>query len=333
VANSAVLKVKSIILKAESIFSDWTSSIDLTKTRVVKSPSYIFLCGGKISENENNFHSCRDIFYSYIKKNNCSYSSDIVLAEDVIKYFENSIYEDLLSFEKDLASLSALTVIFSESPGAIAELGSFSVLENIQERLLIVIHSDHSFDQDSFIWRGPISFLKNIAEKNGNYDPVVVYKWRMINPADTVTGLTFDDFSDASDLSYTIASIINKRDKTNLLKKDHIGHVMLLIASVLNVIQISTAEEIFFILNSLGFNKCLKDIKKYLSLLVSLKILAIAPYRNYKFYVATRPHTNWFKWSYHTSNDTTRWTSKFVDFYEKNEQEKSRALRSNYKSI
>ena len=119
---------------------------------------YIFLCGGRISDSDHQeFLSCRDLFYSYINKNGCSFCKDIVLAEKIFEYFDHSEYQDLLHFERDLAELSSLTVIFSESPGSIAELGSFSVLNTIQERLLVVMHQDDTH-QESFIWRGPVSF-------------------------------------------------------------------------------------------------------------------------------------------------------------------------------
>ena len=60
----------------------------------------------------------------------------------MFEYFEHSDYQDLLRFERDLAELSSLTVLFSESPGSIAELGSFAVMNTIQERLLVVMHQE-----------------------------------------------------------------------------------------------------------------------------------------------------------------------------------------------
>lgn len=319
-------------MKTESIFKDWAASVDLTKTRVIKFPSYIFLCGGRISPSSDNyFDSCRDIFYSHIRNNNYSFSKNVVLAEDVIKYFESSVYQDLLSFEKDLASLSALTVIFSESPGAIAELGSFSVLEYIQKRILVVLHEDHSYDQNSFIWKGPISFLRNIAKANGCDDPILIYNWKNVSHQNAVCRLELEDFSDVSDLSDAIELIMKKRDKTNVLKKDHAGHIMLLISSILNVIQIATTEEIIYLLNAFDLKKHASYAEKYLSLLKSLDIIDFAPYRNYKYFATKRPQIDWLKWAYHNGDDTFRWTTKFLSFYEKNQEEKIKALRSHFK--
>jgi len=150
---------------------------DLTKTRVVRFPSFIFLCGGPTSEIKDNFGSCRDIFYRYINENLCSFHGNIVLAEKTFDYFKHSSYRDLLHFERDLAELSVLTVIFSESPGSIAEVGTFAVLDTIQEKLLIILHQDDA-DKESFIWRGPAMYLKERARESGKYDPITVYNWR-----------------------------------------------------------------------------------------------------------------------------------------------------------
>jgi hypothetical protein len=317
-------------LKKQAIFKSWASNIDLTKTRVTKFPSYIFLCGGRISSAEESFDSCRDIFFAYIKRNNCSFSGNIVLAEDVIRYFENTDYKDLLSFEKDLASLSLLTVIFSESPGAIAELGSFSVMEYIQERLLIVIHRDHSYDQTSFIWRGPISYIRNMAKENGLDDPVLVYNWKKLGYCDDKKCLDYSDFSDAADLSEFIEDVIKKRNKSSIFNKGDVGHVMLFIVSVLNIIQIVTADEMCYLLALFGMKKSLADVKKYLGMLATVSLINLAPYRNYKFYVAKSPQETWLKWGYHNKEDQDRWSAKFLEFYAESQYEKFRALKSYY---
>ena len=316
-------------MKTEQIYTEWISSIDLTKTRIVQFPSFIFLCGGRISENgQNNFLSCRDIFYSYINRKGCSFRDNVILAEKIFEYFEHSDYQDLLIFERDLAELSSLTVIFSESPGSIAELGSFAVLNTIQERLLVVMHQDDTH-QESFIWRGPVSFLKNLAKKKGTEDPISIYNWK--KRIDDNCNITIEDFSDAVDLSETIELILGKRDKTISLKKEQLGHIMLLIVSSLKIVQLATLEEVIFLLNAYGVNVDKKQVKQYLSLLKSLGLIVLKPYRNYEFYLAA-PQNDWISWGFNTetarNRDVNRWMTQFIDFYDTNQKEKHRALRS-----
>src|SRR5690606_20140493 len=54
-----------------------------------------------------------------------------------------------------------------ESPGAIAELGLFSALEEFQEKLLIFVDNAH-YQADSFIRLGPIQYLENRFQNNAH---------------------------------------------------------------------------------------------------------------------------------------------------------------------
>lgn len=318
-------------MKTEKIYIEWISAVDLTKTRIVKFPSFIFLCGGPISNNQEKFLSCRDIFYSYINKNSCSFRENIIRAEEVFEYFEHSDYQDLLGFERDLAELSSLTVLFSESPGSIAELGSFAVLNTIQERLLVVMHQEDAH-QKSFIWRGPVLFLKNLAKSNGKEDPITIYNWQ--KKKDDSGYFNTGDFSDAVDLAETIETIINKRPKTVIFSKKQLGHIMLLIICFLEIVRLATLEEIIFILKGFGIEQELKTVKQHLSLLKSLGLIVLKPYRNYDFYLAA-PQSGWFSWGYAKTaknRDADRWATRFIEFYEYHQKEKFRALRSYLKS-
>jgi hypothetical protein len=319
-------------LKTEKIYNEWISAIDLTKTRVVKFPSFIFLCGGPLCEDHKKFLSCRDIFYSYINNNSCSFRENIVLAEKVFEYFDHSDYQDLLNFEMDLAELSSLTVLFTESPGSIAELGSFSVLKTIQTRLLVVMHQEDA-NKKSFIWRGPALFLKNLAKTNGNENPITIYNWQ--KDKDDNGHFISGDFSDAVDLAATIEQMLHKQSKTVCFNSQQLGHVMLLIVCFLKIIQLATLEEIVFILNRFGIKQKLKTVKQHLSLLKSLGLIVLVPYRNYEFYTADVNRSDWLSWGYNSevkNRDVDRWATKFIEFYNDNQEEKTRALRSHLKS-
>lgn len=314
-------------MKIYDIFEEWTSSIDLGKTRVVRFPSLIFLCGGPISKTPENYESCRDIFYQYINSNKCTFRENVLLVGQVFRYFDHSIYQDLLRFERDLAELSALTVIFSESPGSIAELGSLSVIETVQERLLVVIHEDDA-NKESFIWRGPVLFLKALAKDNDKDDPITIYNWRRKNTNDDI--LKEQDFPDAEDLVEAITTIISKFPKTQYFKSKKSGHVMLLILDLLRVVQLATLDEIVRCINLLGINYERRTAEQQLSLLLSLNLAIRKSYRNNIYYLSP-PQKPWLSWGFQKTakmRDVARWHSRFIDYYSKTQQQKSRALRS-----
>ena len=76
-------------------------------------------------------------------------------------------------------------------------------------------------------------------------------------------------------------------------------------------------------------------MKQHLSLLKSLGLIVLKPYRNYEFYLAA-PQSDWFSWSYDTkiakNRDVDRWITQFIEFYKFKQKEKFRALRSYLKS-
>lgn len=314
-------------MKIHDIFKEWTSSIDLGKTKVVRFPSLIFLCGGPISEIPENFESCRDIFYKYINKSHYTFRKKVLLVEKVFSYFRHSAYQDLLRFERDLAELSALTVIFSESPGSIAELGALAVLKPVQERLLIVIHDDDA-DKESFIWRGPILFLKDLAKSNKKDDPVTIYNWQRKNGKADI--LKMQDFPDAEDLAEYITTILSKIPKTKSFDKGQLGHVMLLILDILKIVQLATLDEIVRCLNLLSIDHKRRTVEQQLSLLLSLNLAIKKSYRNNIYYLAS-PQEPWLSFGFLKTakvRDVDRWHAQFIDHYSQSQKQKFRALQS-----
>lgn len=318
-------------MKSKTLYNEWLSSIDLAKTRVIRFPSLIFLCGGEISNNSERFKSCRDIFYRHISQNDSSFKENVVLAEEIFRYFEHSAYHDLLHFERDLAELSSLVVLFSESPGSIAEFGSFAVLRTIQDRLLVVLHQEDSY-KESFIWQGPALYLKRLAEKNGKQDPVSVYYWRRRTSKDDF--LSQDDFSDAEDLEETINDILARVHKSVAWNKEHLGHIMLLILDLLKVGQIATLDEITYFLNFLDIQQNRRTVEQHLSLLLSLGFAVRKPYRHNVYYLSA-PDKPWLSWAFKSTakiRDIDRWKDRFVEHYSSYEIQKSRALSSYLKA-
>jgi len=312
----------------DSIYKEWISSIDLTNSRIVRFPSLIFLCGGPISKNETEFKSCRDIFYQHIKTTSiCSFREKVILAEDIFRYFEHSKYQDLINFEKDLAELSSLTVLFSESPGSIAELGSFSVLPKIQDRLLVVMHENDAHTE-SFIWRGPALYLKNIAEENRKENPVNIFNWRKLDNDDDI--LKISDFSDVEALSESIEKVLAAFPKTTAFNKSQTGHIMLLVLDLLNIMHLANIEEILDAVSLLGIQYKHQTVEQHISLLLSLGYIVRKPYQNNVYYLASQ-HKPWLSWAYKKGTmirDRDRWRHLFIEHYSRNQMQKHRALKS-----
>lgn len=316
------------------LFEEFINSISPTNIRITSFPSFIFLCGGPLSKDSStDYRSIRDFFFKYLQKEKSSTLKHIFLAERIIKLFTEieGVYKDLLSFEQDLAALSALTVVFVESSGSIAELGSFSVLEKISGKLIIVIKEKHS-NQKSFIWKGPVKYLEQITNSYG-LEPIFVYNWDNDEEGKLIVGECNEH---ADDLENSIQEIINKLPKSSLLDFSNPGHVMLLIADIFKIIQIATLREIQEFLTMLSENPPSHEkVKKYVNLLVALNYINKRFYGNNTYFFSVdeplRVNFNFVKGA--KINDIYRWKLYFRNYYAEKGKRKNKALSQYIKSI
>lgn len=132
--------------------------VDGTSLRVYAPAPVLFLCGGKLGIENPVPPSFREAFtrVSHVEPFT-RYS--MLLAEEVNAFFPNGDYRDILTFEADVAQISELIVLFSESYGSAAELGAFAMVEEIAKRLLVVI-DDGYYGDNSFIKLGPVRSLE-----------------------------------------------------------------------------------------------------------------------------------------------------------------------------
>lgn len=131
-----------------------------TKSSRDRGLNLVFLCGGK---GENSF---RHLLYAKLKEENIN-NNKFVLAEDALQWSKAQEFaEDLLELEKYFAAVVGKIIIISESPGAIAELGSFISDTDIRKKILVIIERQYR-EKDSFINNG---LLKNLLKENKNKD-------------------------------------------------------------------------------------------------------------------------------------------------------------------
>ena len=98
----------------------FASSLDLNASRVLNSPSLIFLCGGPLTQETGDDPSARAIFYQRLKEEHQDLFKRVLLAEHANKWSRiGRQYGNLLDLENDLAGLSAVILLFVESAGSI----------------------------------------------------------------------------------------------------------------------------------------------------------------------------------------------------------------------
>lgn len=151
---------------------DFFKGVNFLHIEVREYPKIAFLCGGNpelISTSQTSgqlsqsVRSCisrlLEVTYPKLRYQN---------AEDVKDWNSYSAYDDLIEFERDIAHICKTIVLFVESPGSLAELGSFAIIPEITEKLIVFVHSDYA-DSNSFVALGPLKRIADIAKGKIHY--------------------------------------------------------------------------------------------------------------------------------------------------------------------
>jgi hypothetical protein len=141
-----------------------------------KEKPVVFLCGGPANSRK------RTMRRDFLRWSNINFPEVVtLLAEDAYKH--TKIYDrpetvNLSEFEKIIGTISDCVLLFPESEGSFAELGLFSVLSGVREKILVANPVAYQA-QDSFVNLGPIktidgnSYLSptiQIVKHHGQYD-------------------------------------------------------------------------------------------------------------------------------------------------------------------
>ena len=256
-------------MEAKDPREGYLSLISLKKSHVNLSPPIVFLFGGIVTDIGSPPQSVRGHLYDYIFLKHPSLSNSLVIPEDFKDWLHDSIYPDLLSFESDLAQTSALVIIALESPGSIAELGSFSVNPALQNKLIIII-SEHHHSQSSFITLGP---LRLVPEEN-------IYSYPYSH---TLLGNTLDAYLE--DIVLNIKTNLASINKTEQFDCGNNGHISLLICELLIIFKALKLKEIQRYLNLLSINIKLSVTKRLLFLLEKLELVVKKRLGNTNYFI------------------------------------------------
>jgi hypothetical protein len=150
--------------------TQFLESADPTAASIEQHPSLVVLFGGKVASQAERDAGIppktqRDAFFTWLQANRPEITSRTLLPEDYSDWSDYNVYSNLLEFEEDLAHLTAAILIFLEAPGSIAELGAFSQMAPLRERLAVIVRSKHH-RASSFIRLGPLKFLEDLDEES-----------------------------------------------------------------------------------------------------------------------------------------------------------------------
>ncbi len=303
--------------------TSFAKSVDLSRAVVEDFPALLFFCGGPMNAaSAPEPISVRDAVLRAFTIKHPDLSSRVFLAEDFNNWSQDGVYRELFTFERHLASLSSAIVIFVESAGSIAELGAFSQLDGVKDKLIVFLQTQH-YETDSFINLGPIKFLEETFA-----DSVHPYPWRTI-PSSHGGRLDLSSLEGLLDeICKTIYDALGAARKKRQFSGQETRDRMLLIRDLLNQLIGLKLHEIEQYLSEMGVEIETPLLKQYLFVLKTLKLIRMVPYGKDRYYVATdsRRFLRYTVKEGHSKIDTARLQSEVAAYYKAHDGHRFKAL-------
>ena len=252
------------------------TSLDAPACRIEYSDRpIVLLCGGRVpikTKPEDSDPPLESLRHAISKLHT---AFEIFRPEEITSWQSDGVFKDLMTFETELASICSLVVILVESEGALVELGAFSQLVELADKILAICPEKYINDT-SFINLGILRF---IAAKQPTQ--VRNYPWtpkRKDEPSDVTPEVVNDVVAD-------IGEELTKLPKTQLLKADHHSHTMVLICELLKLFSALKESEILEYLAYFGI-KITKDVLQgKLFLLAKFRLVKTQTYSDALFYL------------------------------------------------
>lgn len=247
------------------------SRISLENSRVDLSSPIVFLCGGLVNIKSVDACSVRDVLVRYVKSKGCNLTDQFTLAEDFKDWIHDSVYNDLLVFENDIAQISSLIVIILESPGALAELGLFVRNDLLNKKLVVFVNEKH-YEKNSFISLGPIRYLKKVKSK-----PVYAYPWNFSKLEDSLV-------DSLPEMHEDLLSAMEGLDKSEEFDSNNDGHISFVLYEFIRIYEALKFKELESFANSVGLIINRTKLKRLLFLLTKFELISTGSRGNVEYY-------------------------------------------------
>jgi hypothetical protein len=270
-----------------NVLQELLEAIDFEKTRIERQPSFLAVFGGELTKPDKAGEpakSCRDEFVGAVKAERADLNEILLVPENYEDWNDFDTYSDLLKFEQDLGHVTGAVVIFLEAAGSIAELGAFSQIESLREKLVVVV-TDKRHPKKSFISLGP---LRQLQEKDLLSVCVVPnHENGRLN----------------EDIQVVISHVdgrISKKFESERLHAASRRHEIILTLDLISLAEVITLSDLHAALVLFNFETSKKSVQQTLFTLYKVGLIANRPYGGMTYYLPAAPG---LVWADYTSRD------------------------------
>lgn len=255
--------------------------IDFSEARIKQLPPILLVFGGPLSVEEDKKNiSCRNVFISSVLSSSHKLAKFIKTPEDYPEWNTFEGYSNLIEFERDAGCLSSCTLLFLESEGSIAELGSFVMDETLRERLLVVISKKH-FIQNSYISLGPIKLIQSLIDEEDIEDAIYV--------ANSIGAKYFP--TEMDDLVEMLDQKFSSYPKTKKFDSTSIRDQLLIIADLIELFGALTKKEIKRLIETIGIKVNKNRLNQMVNLLKIFELIVQPVTGSTKYFIAPPSET------------------------------------------
>ncbi|MGB5833966.1 MAG: retron St85 family effector protein, partial [Thiohalocapsa sp.] len=255
------------------------------------------------------------------------FAESIVQAEEIRDWLHYATFSDLITFERHLAHLASAVVLFVESPGSIAELGAFSLIPEIAQKLIVFVREDHYY-QESYIKLGPLQYIESTLDS----ERVSVYPWtesQRIRDGQCTTALNENSLRDyTDDIVDDIRRISREANKSTKFNSEDYGHVMLIIADLVSLFTALKEKEVASFVGDLGLHVPPELLNQFLFICEKLGLLVKKKYSGVTYFIETGT-ASLVKYSLVSETrlrDRITLKQSVLDFYRSSDAKRSRAI-------
>jgi hypothetical protein len=231
--------------------------------------------------------------------------------------------------------MAGAVVLIVEGTGAYAELGSFSVLEPLSKKLILIVN-DTIIEKETFVNLGPIKYLDDQKSHVFRYNWNVHYKVNEQEPHKVSLVLTEpkDGVNNVVELIYDKIKItIPKIEvKSTILQTERVGHLCFVVAELVYIFSALKLHELKKYLNEYFGYRELTNQRLKTALYILEKLEFIKPtYTGDRYYVPMPDNTGFIKYSFDSALEKERMTSavfkgSLIAFYADYDKERFNAI-------
>lgn len=301
-----------------NIFELW----NVATLRVAAPKDVIFICGGPWGDPPSAVKSRRDIILRESVRGELK-KFRFVRAESLTEIGQNASYKEFLTFEADIAQISALVLLFAESAGSFTELGAFAMVDDIADRLLVIVDDVYYVD-DSFIKWGPIEYL----EKSRGDESVFVLNRESVGMMHDGRVTDIDPVEFSEQILGAIKRRIRSSAGSSKFDPSKTGHVIRFLTGLLQDYGALTLEEMHLCAEACGLSIAVDRVQEYMT---SAEFLSwvFKKREGFETYFAARGGREAIRYDFLPNAayiDRARWRADVLAHWRRHEKSRARAI-------